>query len=687
MYRNSKKGFTVVELVIVIAIIAILAAVLIPTFAALIQKANVSKDTQLVKNLNTALAIDGKNHPTMQSALDAASEAGFDIQKINRNAQMDNEIIWDSVNDVFCYLVNKSTVDKNNIQYIPDQQVKTPVENVPLYKYWRITDDATLAQNGPCSVYYIGTETTITTKVGFDAGTKKDITSVKYVGVGSEQDVVIRTNGGSLTVDAATDDVKHYGWCANLKVTAVRNNHCYHEFGFIGTFEYFGTGKFVAESGSGFHQAREEIDNVLRGKNFDLDNGEKYDVHYYVEGKCVTCNIDECQHVWSYSDNGDSGHTKTCEKCGLSANEEHTYTDGECVCGHTTVVAPTVLHLTGVVTYAAEADHSYDDGTTIGTMSNGYSDIGYYFSHMFTVTYTIPEGTPANTVIICDPVDSFVSTLQMNMMPGIALGFTYKIVDNSGNNFTIDNCTFTSEVAEAIKSSDSIIQMNDAEKWIVLKDDATYYELDEGYIPYITESGYFKQYVQWLNSNGKTTYTSVSNDFLSEYYSTHSKNNGDRFIDYLNGLVAAGSVTMDEIMDSLCGMPDYSNSATDQRHCEGEVIRLMLDYSYRKALGFTFVQNTQNGWNNGAYQKINKCMEAMDYGVGFIDWSTLAPTDLPVSNVYEVIEDGATLNYAKTGNVTTGGIALLWHAYAGNAWQGTTMCEPPYFTITLKSGN
>ena len=323
MYRNSKKGFTVVELVIVIAIIAILAAVLIPTFAALIQKANVSKDTQLVKNLNTALAIDGKNHPTMQSALDAASEAGFDIQKINRNAQMDNEIIWDSVNDVFCYLVNKSTVDKNNIQYIPDQQVKTPVENVPLYKYWRITDDATLAQNGQCSVYYIGTETTITTKVGFDAGTKKDITSVEYVGVGREQDVVIRTNGGSLTVDAATDDVKHYGWCANLKVTAVRDNHCYHEFGFIGTFESFGTGKFVAESGSGFHQTRVEIDERLNGKNFDLDNGEKYGVHYYVEGKCVTCNIDECQHNWGEgvidaeaTCGADGSKTFTCSKCG-----------------------------------------------------------------------------------------------------------------------------------------------------------------------------------------------------------------------------------------------------------------------------------------------------------------------------------------------------------------------------------
>ena len=35
--RNSRKGFTIVELVIVIAVIAILAAVLIPTFSSLIK--------------------------------------------------------------------------------------------------------------------------------------------------------------------------------------------------------------------------------------------------------------------------------------------------------------------------------------------------------------------------------------------------------------------------------------------------------------------------------------------------------------------------------------------------------------------------------------------------------------------------------------------------------------------------
>ena len=54
MKHTNKKGFTIVELVIVIAVIAILAAVLIPTFSNLIKKANISNDTAVAKNLNTA---------------------------------------------------------------------------------------------------------------------------------------------------------------------------------------------------------------------------------------------------------------------------------------------------------------------------------------------------------------------------------------------------------------------------------------------------------------------------------------------------------------------------------------------------------------------------------------------------------------------------------------------------------
>ena len=52
--RNNRKGFTIVELVIVIAVIAILAGVLIPTFGGMIKKANESKALQEAKNTYTA---------------------------------------------------------------------------------------------------------------------------------------------------------------------------------------------------------------------------------------------------------------------------------------------------------------------------------------------------------------------------------------------------------------------------------------------------------------------------------------------------------------------------------------------------------------------------------------------------------------------------------------------------------
>ena len=55
----NKKGFTIVELVIVIAVIAILAAVLIPTFSGIVEKAKQSAALQEVKTAYTeALATD-----------------------------------------------------------------------------------------------------------------------------------------------------------------------------------------------------------------------------------------------------------------------------------------------------------------------------------------------------------------------------------------------------------------------------------------------------------------------------------------------------------------------------------------------------------------------------------------------------------------------------------------------------
>ena len=53
MKKSNKKGFTIVELVIVIAVIGILAAVLIPTFSSVVDKANKSAAEQELKNAYT----------------------------------------------------------------------------------------------------------------------------------------------------------------------------------------------------------------------------------------------------------------------------------------------------------------------------------------------------------------------------------------------------------------------------------------------------------------------------------------------------------------------------------------------------------------------------------------------------------------------------------------------------------
>lgn len=56
--RSTKKGFTLVELVIVIAVIAILSAVLIPTFSNVIENANKSAAEQEANNLYKAWLAD-----------------------------------------------------------------------------------------------------------------------------------------------------------------------------------------------------------------------------------------------------------------------------------------------------------------------------------------------------------------------------------------------------------------------------------------------------------------------------------------------------------------------------------------------------------------------------------------------------------------------------------------------------
>ena len=96
--HKSKNGFTIVELVIVIAVISILAAVLIPTFSNLVKKANIANDTALAKNINTALtayeAINGKVDE-FSDVIAAARDAGYIISNLNPTTE-GCYFVWES---------------------------------------------------------------------------------------------------------------------------------------------------------------------------------------------------------------------------------------------------------------------------------------------------------------------------------------------------------------------------------------------------------------------------------------------------------------------------------------------------------------------------------------------------------------------------------------------------------------
>ena len=82
MINSKKKGFTIVELVIVIAVVAILAAVLIPTFSNLVKKANLSADQQTIRNMNTTLATYTDTEKEISDIMAYLRSNGFSYEKM-----------------------------------------------------------------------------------------------------------------------------------------------------------------------------------------------------------------------------------------------------------------------------------------------------------------------------------------------------------------------------------------------------------------------------------------------------------------------------------------------------------------------------------------------------------------------------------------------------------------------------
>lgn len=116
--QNKKRGFTIIELVIVVTVIAILSAVLIPTFAGIIKKSRLTADETAARNMNTVLATVEIEEDDFGTVVNTLSENGFNSMKA---------LIPTSKNHVFYWYSTYNTVilvdGEDNVVFPNDESI------------------------------------------------------------------------------------------------------------------------------------------------------------------------------------------------------------------------------------------------------------------------------------------------------------------------------------------------------------------------------------------------------------------------------------------------------------------------------------------------------------------------------------------------------------------------------------
>lgn len=264
--RKLKKGFTIIELVIVIAVIAVLTAVLVPTFIGLSKKAGDSNDKTIVKNANIQLAaqesLEGKNK-SMSEAVKDVDEIGYHMSSVPTSNG--NKIVWDKTTDRFVLL------DKNNNVLLSDGNVSSDHNKLFLAvsNLENIGDFAIYAKSN-----YSGT-TSFTSAKSFDAGDKEDIASISYVFNGSGAVLVVTNSEETeITVNTPNAEFEHTGLSKKILITAVAND-TFKDFGHVGYVE-INAGHYVADQGADIKAVYATSANA----KVDIQNGGKIENAY-----------------------------------------------------------------------------------------------------------------------------------------------------------------------------------------------------------------------------------------------------------------------------------------------------------------------------------------------------------------------------------------------------------------------
>ena len=238
MKRNTEKGFTVVELVIVVAVIAILAAVLVPTFSKVVRNAKVSKDVSLCKNVNIALAAQEATDGKPKRASDAIGKIlndGFVLNRLIPVAE-DCYMVYDLTNNRFALLDSEFDIVYSETEISNNLYLLTGDQNT--------IDKAKLNETYSFK-YLITTNENLTLDNSFDARLIADCNVTLKT---DNTECFIFTDGGNIVINAPQATITHVGNADTVTVDKVSGNS-YHVQGTVNEL-ILRSGRVVVEGDS-----------------------------------------------------------------------------------------------------------------------------------------------------------------------------------------------------------------------------------------------------------------------------------------------------------------------------------------------------------------------------------------------------------------------------------------------------
>lgn len=219
MIKKIKKGFTLVELLVVIAILAILTTVSVVAYTQFTDKAKESNDVSLTEQLNTLLKADETSNgkpKTMSDVVEFLSDEGYNLEKLSLSSK-GYSYVWDSINNRLLLLnSDKEVVFPENVksnvsnteteskeEYLSNKEVKVADTYNPATTFALVSNNSEISDTWAGYSVYLKSDFTgsaVSVNYGIDTGKNDGIAVTVTVTSNTTSTIIVNVTGGSVEV-------------------------------------------------------------------------------------------------------------------------------------------------------------------------------------------------------------------------------------------------------------------------------------------------------------------------------------------------------------------------------------------------------------------------------------------------------------------------------------------------------